>query len=870
MLESGRYTIYVPKDTLITSPALFYAYNNEYYTGGDDFVEENGFAVSNVAGSGFGELITVISPAYWDIDPIKNLIYFIPFDEGNDGDNDIAPIILSYSFLDGVIDTVYNHTNQTGFGFVALDYIKENLYFLEEQDEVNAKIMRLNLTSLASPELFISNVLLDNGSDQSDDNDPTISIDLDLLNQRIYWHQASNTGALSTVMRKNLDGSGEAEIVLEDKPIYGEIVVDAANDLLFTVNAVPNQIESLDFTLITYDLDTKEAQTFDLGEDFQGAFAIHPSKQEVLYTSANYNENNTRLYSTSYNGENVQELTPLNVTAIRSLAVLQEPNLLESDKAALLDLLANTTGFTPTNWSADNELDNTWQGVTIENDRVVKLELKGTALNRWKGEIPESLLNLTGLIIIDLSGHELKSFPNASRLPNLTQLNISDNRLGFQHIIPNISIGNVTYAPQKRYGEVRYDTLAAGKDALLSVDVMGANASYEWKFAPLRPGRPFNDSTVQTVGNTRLLPINSVNFDSQGTYRVFIKNTDAPLLTLESRNQNIMAKTNIFGNITKGGAPMTAGGEVFIYRQTPRGPFIKEDSSIITSNGKYGIRDVVLGNFVIQVKPDRTTDKKIIQTYYISAETYKLADTLKLRDEIDGINIGILDYTPRNLNTDGARIRGQLFSDVEDEVVAEDGSRVLARRKVRKAACSMRKFKSTGRDLQDDVETEIAYYIETDDDGYFDFTGVESGKYLLNIEFPGVPMDPTSEVEFEISEDKDNQVFDVLAIVGENGINIDQTEVLFSWKPYLKEINIYPNPTEGIVTFDYLVYRNIQDLKVQVVSMQGALLKEEKLIPRLGKHNAKIDLTEYKAGIYFMVFTNEAGVFKQEIKLTKK
>ena len=278
---------------------------------------------------------------------------------------------------------------------------------------------------------------------------------------------------------------------------------------------------------------------------------------------------------------------------------------------------------------------------------------------------------------------------------------------------------------------------------------------------------------------------------------------------------------------------------------------------------------MVLGNFVIQVKPNRTTDKKIIQTYYISAETYKQADTLKLRDEIDGIRYGILDYTPRNLNTDGARIRGQLFSDVEDEVVAEDGSRVLARRKVRKAACSMRKFKSTGRDLQDDVETEIAYYIETDDEGYFDFTGVESGKYLLNIEFPGVPMDPTSEVEFEISEDKDNQVFDVLAIVGENGINIDQTEVLFSWKPYLKEINIYPNPTEGIVEMDYLVNRSIKDLKIKVLTITGKILHEQKMDHHLGKHATSVDLTEYEAGLYFLIFTNEAGTFKKEMKVIK-
>ena len=543
---------------------------------------------------------------------------------------------------------------------------------------------------------------------------------------------------------------------------------------------------------------------------------------------------------------------------------------LERDKAALLDLLANTSGFTPTNWASNNVLNNTWQGVTVENERVTKLELPGTTANHLTGEVPKSLLDMTGLTTINLSGHELKSFPNVSRLPKLTALNISNNRLGFQHIVPNVGIVNITYTPQKRYGEVRYDTLDAGGGALLAIDFMGTKATYDWKFAPLKPGRPFNDETVQTVGNTRLLQIDNLNFDSQGTYRVFVKHPDAPNLTLEGRNQNIMAKTNVFGNITKSGSPLTTGGEVFIYRQTPQGPFIKEDSSIITANGRYGIRDVVLGNFVIQVKPNRTTNKNIIQTYYISSETYKKADTLKLRDEIDGINIAIIDYTPGPKPTTGASIRGQLLSDVEDEVVAEDGSRVLARRKVRKAACSMRKFKSTGRDLQGEVETELAYYIETDDEGYFDFTGVEAGKYLLNIEFPGVPVDPNSEVEFEISEDKENQVFSVDALVTETGIVIEQEEILFSWKPYLKEITLYPNPTEGLLEMDYLVYRHLSDLKIQIVSMQGQLLKEQKEVHHLGKHNTKIDLTDLRAGMYFLVFTNEAGTFKQEMKVTKK
>ena len=75
----------------------------------------------------------------------------------------IVPVVLRYSFLDGVIDTIYNHSINTGIAFLAVDYVNDYVYFMEEQDEVNAKMMRVNLTSQASPETFITDVLYDNG-----------------------------------------------------------------------------------------------------------------------------------------------------------------------------------------------------------------------------------------------------------------------------------------------------------------------------------------------------------------------------------------------------------------------------------------------------------------------------------------------------------------------------------------------------------------------------------------------------------------------------------------------------------------------------------------------------------------------------------
>ena len=846
-LVSGKYEVFVRKAPIkeILAPSIFYSYSD----GGNQEPNEAGFAVSDIQHSYFEKLTTTIGSADWDIDPIQNLIYFKQEDDSQ---------ILSYNFKDGAIESVYNHQEESQFGLLRLDYYTQTLYFLQLEQDLNLKVMRLNLNSGASPETFISNI-----SNISGDGDSDYYLTIDVHNRHLYWQEPSSTGDYSDVKRKNLDGSGDVELVLENKSINGEIFVDGKNKLLFYVD---RNTQSSVKSIVEYDI-TNQAELiiFELNNDSDGVFTVSPNDEKILYTYQDV-ELGSILVSATYDGE-IIESVELGVNFIESLKVFDTPDLLQTDKAALLDLLANTTGFTPDNWSENTALDNTWEGVTIADNRVTELNLSGTEAKHWQGEVSGSILNLTALTSLDLSNHGLTAFPDVSRLSNLASLNIKNNRLGFQHIVPNRFIEKFTYEPQKRYGEVRYDTLAVGESTWLEVDSMGAGTSYSWKFAPLAPGRAFNDDTLKTVGNTRKVKIEALNFDTQGTYRVVMTNANLKGMVIQGRNQNILAKTDVSGTISHAGSPYTDGGKVFIYRQTAKGPFIKEDSSTFSSNGKYVISDVVLGNFALQVKPNRQNNKNIIQTYFLSADTYKNADTLKLRDEVTDINVVLKDYIPKP-TTEGATIKGQLFSEVEDEIEAQDGLRILARRKVRKAACSMRKFKSTGRSLQE-VETELAYYIETDDEGYFNFTGVTPGKYLLNIEFPGVPMDPASEVEFEISEDKDNQVFDVLAIVGENGINIDQTEVLFSWKPYLKEINIYPNPTEGLVVMDYLVNRSIKDLKIKVLTITGKILHEQKMDHHLGKHATSVDLTEYEAGLYFLIFTNEAGTFKKEMKVIK-
>ncbi|WP_258103382.1 cadherin domain-containing protein [Marinoscillum sp. MHG1-6] len=550
---------------------------------------------------------------------------------------------------------------------------------------------------------------------------------------------------------------------------------------------------------------------------------------------------------------------------------------LARDKQALLELFNATDGpnwTQNTNWSELNPISSDWFGVTVSADRVTGLSLPS---NNLTGEVPESFGDLTGLTTINLEDNSLTGFPDISFFPNLTALDISANKLLFKHIVPNRNVTGVNYSNQKRFGTTKYDTLEAGSNYSLGADLplFDSNTELQWNFGPLIPGKLYNNDVSPISGAiSSLYNIQNIDITSQGTYRLITTHPDIPGMIIESRNRNILAQSDFFGAVTLNGQPVTSA-DVVVWRKTPSGPFVREDSAVVNSSGQYLLENVVLGSFIVLARPDQSIAayQYAVQTYYINAVTYSEADELLLDGITDGININLLDYSPDPVGT--AIVYGTVESEFDETTLDEEdpNARINARRKVRKAACSMRRFKSQGRptqDFQDSVEAEIAYYIETDDDGYFNFEGVEEGKYLLNIEFPGVPMDSTSEVVFNIGGDKENQVINVSVLIGENSIQVYQDEILFNWKPYLKDVVVYPNPSDGKISVDYTVYRHLNSLFMQLISNEGKVIYEQPINHQKGSWNIELDMTSQSVGVYHMVFSDESGNRIQQSKVIRK
>ncbi len=585
-------------------------------------------------------------------------------------------------------------------------------------------------------------------------------------------------------------------------------------------------------------------------------------------------------------GEYILEITNSNYTGVilTTNPFTLKLSSLERDKQALLAFMeAVNKGEFPValNWSEPSTLSSDWDGVTVTGDRVTALVLPavidtdltdGNQSQIFDGQVPLSFTDLSGLVTLDLRDHFLRSFPNISNWPSIEAVNISNNRLAFKDLIPNIALGSkLTYIPQRRYDVTLNDVVQAGDDKIVRINMSGTGLQYQWKFGPYLAGKAFNNNVTNIEGaNSRVYQIENLGFDQMGTYRVDITHPSVPGLTITSRNRNILATTDIFGKaFADDQNTLLTDGFVGLYRKTPSGPFVFEDSVGLDGGGEYAFRNVVLGDFVVLTKPDRTIFPNTVDTYYEKADLYENATTLEVRNRVSGIDIEMVFYEEPDPVSTGADFDGLVESDFTDTLtVDEEGGRVNSRRKVKKAGCSMRRFVISGRPEEDVYE--LYAYIESDDEGRFTFTDIAEGKYRLNIEYPGVPMDPDSEIEFVVGGDKENQQFTLVATITEDGISVDAEEVLYTYKPYIKDVKLYPNPTNDVMIAEFLVYRKLNDLKMEILDVRGVQLFEINLEHRMGAQSAKVDLTDYRSGVYFIVFTDEAGTFRQQLKIGKK
>ena len=531
---------------------------------------------------------------------------------------------------------------------------------------------------------------------------------------------------------------------------------------------------------------------------------------------------------------------------------------LKRDSTALLRLYDSTNGdgWTNTpNWkSGANIID--WVGVTLNGaeDRVIGVSLPGSNLD---GPVPAKFRDITKIESIDLSNNEITDLPNMSFMGQINTLDVSQNRLGFAEIEANLGVTGFDYSNQKNIrilNPVR--RLQFGTDDLLEVVVSGTQNEYQWNFEQFQGVGEAGPIYGATATNYFL---DSINYFSMGTYYLAVTSPAVADLELRSDDFTMIAVTDIYGSITDPDLNPYPKGDVIVLGIVD-GPYEQLDTALVDGNASYLSEDVDLGDYLLLMRPNFTENPDYIQTYIGSSIYWIEADTLKLQQPLtSGVDINIQKVIEPIQGT--AEIAGIVDIDFPETARVD---LIDARRRVKRAGCSIRRFRGAARGEQD--LWELYAYVESDDNGEFVFPELQDGRYLFNVEYPGIPMNPESDIELEV---KAGAKLNIEAIITPSLINVN--DLTLGLPRVLENLELYPNPTiSGKTQLDYQINRNIKDLELKIWTLSGVEVYQEMIPHQPGKQSITMDVSGFQDGVYLLHLEDSGQNMMIQLKMIVK
>ena len=513
---------------------------------------------------------------------------------------------------------------------------------------------------------------------------------------------------------------------------------------------------------------------------------------------------------------------------------------LEKDSLALVAIYNATGGNDAGNpWVGRDNWLNTeisqWEGLGFTGNRVTSVNLSGSNL---RGAIPTDVLDILNLESLDLSNNSLDSIPALTGLSGLNTLNVSNNFLEFDDLEANNGIANFAFGGQAIPGIQNTVIRERGTDVTFSVDIKGDQNEYQWQLN----GTDITGATESTY----VIP--DLSIDEMGVYKCIISNSSITNLDLITPGDSLLAIADVSGSVTGINNMPVASGTVLALRITQNNSAYDSITPVVDLvDGAFTYPDLVLADYLFVVEADESI---YIPSYAESGFLWDEADTVFLRDNGQSVNVNMV-LDPDATVGPGA-VGGVFEEDIPDE------GRIEARRRVRRVGVALRRRRSGNRTLEDDFE--LVAYTQTDDNGQFTFENLPTGVYRISFEFPGVPLDETSFVEFEISEEDDRTSLELEAVATEDGTIVvnDVTPDPVNVKESLEKVlKVYPNPASNSIMIDYRKMTN-SNMSLVVTDSYGrkVILSEMKEAARL----KKIDVSQLKEGVYFIrIYDSESG-----------
>jgi hypothetical protein len=539
--------------------------------------------------------------------------------------------------------------------------------------------------------------------------------------------------------------------------------------------------------------------------------------------------------------------------------VVKSFEILREDKTILIKLFEELNGeewLEP--WNFDEPIEQ-WHGITANDGIVTKIILPGNNLrgkvpqvlsmlidleeidfsnNKLEGEIPVDILKLEKLKSLSLNENEIRIIPDLKSLENLILLDVANNYLEFKSIEDNLGITSFIYSPQKEFGEEIEEKIQSGKDHTIDMRISGSANNYTW----------FKDGQILTEEPTGIFQINSIDREKMGKYRCEVSNDLIPDLTISSKIQNILAVGNISGQVKLSNDIALDEGEVILFSITTTGKF---DTTAITqvTDGSFNFENVVLNDYILIAIPNPEKYPKKIATYYEEVIFWDKADTIFLNNNVDDIIIHVVSLPDEPLIGEF-----EILGYFEEEINSE--GRIFERKRIGGAGVSASRAENVNRG-KDQVVYVVVAFTYTNQDGEFEFKNLPTGKYRLNIQYPGIPMDEDSFVDFDLEGDATS--LKVSATLESTGIVVRKLEETGRKKgPFAtNSFTIYPNPARDHINI--IPEFNIQGIHHVILSdLRGRqLLKKEIRFENGHKESFSIENNNLSKGIYIIRISND-------------
>ncbi len=336
-------------------------------------------------------------------------------------------------------------------------------------------------------------------------------------------------------------------------------------------------------------------------------------------------------------------------------------------------------------------------------------------------------------------------------------------------------------------------------------------------------------------------------YANEGTYNVtLIMNNIAGCSDSLTKIVSVGPNYVLSGKITQGGLPAYYSG-VYVYSyDSISGLLYKNNYTSTDENGNYSI-SLKKGFYLVQADFafDPFNNGFYLPTYYKNKLNWDLADVLYFQGKRSGIDIDLIPYTYDS--TGKGNISG--FVKYGTGVVDQNGPI-----EVGKPAEKMLVY------LVDGSGRTVAF-THTNTDGVFDFGKVPVGNYKVWGEMAGKQTIPAlANINNTV-----NKVSGINIIIGKNTVSTSISE-----QPKVKEtaaINVYPNPTNGIVKIDWEAL-NQKPNAVQIFDITGKLIVTKNI--EANDLSAELNISEYTNGLYLVKVISKDGdtvvkkVFKQD------